>query len=168
MVSNDNAYGNVRRIQGDEFEGRFIGRDLSSPDFVRLAESFSVPAVRAEAPARLAAARSGSQGLPHRTGPLTDRGAGGRDAQRVTTAARRLTRFGPGLRTPDRRARPLRRLLRPSSPVPGLIWRRRFMLHMCKFSRLLVSSQQSYVPGRLQGKGEPFHAQLTGEHGGFI
>ena len=56
VVFNDNAYGNVRRIQADEFEGRFIGSDLTSPDFVRLAESFSVPAVRAETPARLAGA----------------------------------------------------------------------------------------------------------------
>ncbi|MER5216269.1 thiamine pyrophosphate-dependent enzyme [Streptomyces sp. NPDC002838] len=56
VVFNDNAYGNVRRIQADEFEGRFIGSDLASPDFVRLAESFSVPAVRAETPARLAGA----------------------------------------------------------------------------------------------------------------
>ncbi|MEV1079205.1 thiamine pyrophosphate-dependent enzyme [Streptomyces sp. NPDC050211] len=56
VVFNDNAYGNIRRIQADEFEGRFIGSDLTSPDFVRLAESFSVPAVRAETPARLAGA----------------------------------------------------------------------------------------------------------------
>lgn len=56
VVFNDNAYGNVRRIQADEFEGRFIGSDLASPDFVRLAESFSVPAVRAENPAQLAGA----------------------------------------------------------------------------------------------------------------
>ncbi|MBV7695465.1 thiamine pyrophosphate-dependent enzyme [Streptomyces sp. TRM70350] len=56
VVFNDNAYGNVRRIPADEFEGRFIGSDLTSPDFVRLAESFSVPALRAETPARLAGA----------------------------------------------------------------------------------------------------------------
>ncbi|MDQ1049094.1 thiamine pyrophosphate-dependent enzyme [Streptomyces sp. V4I2] len=56
VVFNDNAYGNVRRIQADEFEGRFIGSDLTSPDFVRLAESFGVPAVRADTPARLVGA----------------------------------------------------------------------------------------------------------------
>ncbi|MEV0174212.1 thiamine pyrophosphate-dependent enzyme [Streptomyces sp. NPDC050803] len=56
VVFNDHAYGNVRRIQADEFEGRFIGSDLSSPDFVRLAESFGVPAVRAETPGELAGA----------------------------------------------------------------------------------------------------------------
>ncbi|KUO17445.1 thiamine pyrophosphate-dependent enzyme [Streptomyces dysideae] len=64
VVFNDNAYGNVRRIQADEFEGRFIGSDLASPDFVRLAESFSVPAVRAETPARLAAALKECLGEP--------------------------------------------------------------------------------------------------------
>ncbi|WP_405528825.1 thiamine pyrophosphate-binding protein [Streptomyces canus] len=56
VVFNDNAYGNVRRIQADEFEGRFIGSDLTSPDFVRLAESFGIPAVRAETPAHLTGA----------------------------------------------------------------------------------------------------------------
>ncbi|QOV33904.1 thiamine pyrophosphate-binding protein [Streptomyces ferrugineus] len=64
VVFNDNAYGNVRRIQADEFEGRFIGSDLTSPDFVRLAESFSVPAVRAETPARLAGALKECLGEP--------------------------------------------------------------------------------------------------------
>ncbi|WP_309111435.1 thiamine pyrophosphate-dependent enzyme [Saccharothrix sp.] len=56
VVFNDNAYGNVKRIQADEFEGRFIGSDLASPDFVRLAESFGVPAVRATTPDALAGA----------------------------------------------------------------------------------------------------------------
>jgi acetolactate synthase-1/2/3 large subunit len=54
VVFNGNAYGNVRRIQADGFAGRFIGSDQPSPDCVRLVESFSVPALRAEAPARLA------------------------------------------------------------------------------------------------------------------
>ncbi|MBC2906919.1 thiamine pyrophosphate-dependent enzyme [Streptomyces cupreus] len=64
VVFNDNAYGNVRRIQADEFEGRFIGSDLTSPDFVRLAESFGVPAGRAETPARLAGALKESLAEP--------------------------------------------------------------------------------------------------------
>jgi acetolactate synthase-1/2/3 large subunit len=64
VVFNDNAYGNVRRIQADEFEGRFIGSELASPDFVRLAESFGVPAVRAETPAQLAGALKESLGEP--------------------------------------------------------------------------------------------------------
>ncbi|MEV0222483.1 thiamine pyrophosphate-dependent enzyme [Streptomyces sp. NPDC050704] len=64
VVFNDNAYGNVRRIQADEFEGRFIGSELASPDFVRLAESFGVPAVRAGSPAALAGALKESLGEP--------------------------------------------------------------------------------------------------------
>ncbi|RLL69351.1 thiamine pyrophosphate-dependent enzyme [Streptomyces sp. Z26] len=56
VVFNDSAYGNVRRIQADEFEGRFLGSDLSPVDFVRLAESFGVPGVRARTPDHLAGA----------------------------------------------------------------------------------------------------------------
>ncbi|GAB2969355.1 thiamine pyrophosphate-binding protein [Streptomyces pseudoechinosporeus] len=64
VVFNDNAYGNVRRIQADEFEGRFIGSDLASPDFVRLAESFGVPAIRIETPEGLAGALKDSFNEP--------------------------------------------------------------------------------------------------------
>ncbi|MEJ2853254.1 MULTISPECIES: thiamine pyrophosphate-dependent enzyme [unclassified Saccharothrix] len=64
VVFNDNAYGNVRRIQADEFEGRFIGSALASPDFVRLAEAFGVPAVRATTPDALAGALKDSFSEP--------------------------------------------------------------------------------------------------------
>ncbi|WP_328875643.1 thiamine pyrophosphate-binding protein [Streptomyces sp. NBC_00287] len=64
VVFNDNAYGNVRRIQSDEFAGRFIGSDLTSPDFVRLAESFGVPGVRADSPGALAGALKEALGEP--------------------------------------------------------------------------------------------------------
>ncbi|GAA3747983.1 thiamine pyrophosphate-dependent enzyme [Salinactinospora qingdaonensis] len=64
VVFNDNAYGNVRRIQADEFQGRFIGSDLTSPDFVRLAESFGVPGIRVETPGRLTGALKESLGEP--------------------------------------------------------------------------------------------------------
>ena len=40
IVFNDNAYGNVRRMQQDLYGGRLIASDLKNPDFVRLAESF--------------------------------------------------------------------------------------------------------------------------------
>lgn len=56
VVFNDNDNDNVRRIQADEFGGRFIGSDLAGPDFVRLAESFGVPAVRVGNPGELAGA----------------------------------------------------------------------------------------------------------------
>ena len=53
IVFNDNAFGNVRRIQKQMFGGRLIASDLSNPDFVRLAEAFGVEGLRAETPDRL-------------------------------------------------------------------------------------------------------------------
>jgi acetolactate synthase-1/2/3 large subunit len=50
VVMNDHAYGNVRGIQRDEFDGRYIASDLTSPDFVALAKSFGVTASRADTP----------------------------------------------------------------------------------------------------------------------
>ncbi len=50
IVMNDHAYGNVRGIQRDDYDGRYIASDLSSPDFVALAKSFGVTAERAETP----------------------------------------------------------------------------------------------------------------------
>ena len=46
IVFNDNAYGNVKRAQQDQFEGRVIGTELVNPDFVALAQSFGVRAAR--------------------------------------------------------------------------------------------------------------------------
>jgi acetolactate synthase-1/2/3 large subunit len=53
VVFNDGAYGNVRRSQIEQFEGRVLGTDLLNPDFVQLAESFGVRGARATAPAEL-------------------------------------------------------------------------------------------------------------------
>ncbi len=50
VVFNDNAFGNVRRIQIEDYEGRAIASDLDSPDFVKLAEAFGVTACRVDAP----------------------------------------------------------------------------------------------------------------------
>jgi acetolactate synthase-1/2/3 large subunit len=47
VVFNDNAYGNVRRIQQQQFNGQTIASDLLNPDFVKLAEAFGVAGVRA-------------------------------------------------------------------------------------------------------------------------
>jgi acetolactate synthase-1/2/3 large subunit len=55
VVFNDNAYGNVRRLQQQRF-GRRIASDLHNPDFVRLAESFGLRGVRAQGPDAMAAA----------------------------------------------------------------------------------------------------------------
>jgi acetolactate synthase-1/2/3 large subunit len=53
VVFNDGAYGNVRRAQVEQFDGRILGSELVNPDFVRLAESFGVRGARATTPAEL-------------------------------------------------------------------------------------------------------------------
>src|SRR6516162_9670952 len=50
LVFNNNAYGNVRRDQRTRFDGRVVASDLVNPDFVKLAESFGVGAVRVTSP----------------------------------------------------------------------------------------------------------------------
>jgi acetolactate synthase-1/2/3 large subunit len=50
LVFNNNAYGNVRRDQRERFDGRIVASDLVNPDFVKLAESFGVGAVRVTSP----------------------------------------------------------------------------------------------------------------------
>jgi len=50
IVFNDRAYGNVRRTQRLNFNGRILGSDLLNPDFVKLAESFGMQGMRAEGP----------------------------------------------------------------------------------------------------------------------
>lgn len=42
LVFNDSAYGNVRRIQNVEFDGRTIASDLRNPDYQKLASAFGV------------------------------------------------------------------------------------------------------------------------------
>jgi acetolactate synthase I/II/III large subunit len=46
----DGAFGNVKRMQEDDYGGRVIASELRNPDFIRLAESFGVGAARAETP----------------------------------------------------------------------------------------------------------------------
>lgn len=53
IVMNDNAFGNVRSIQRDNYDARFVASDLSSPDFVKLAESCGVHGMRATTPDEL-------------------------------------------------------------------------------------------------------------------
>jgi acetolactate synthase-1/2/3 large subunit len=56
IVFNDNGYGNVRRTQLEDFQGRVVGTDLHNPDFVALAESFGVRGRRAHSPEELGVA----------------------------------------------------------------------------------------------------------------
>lgn len=56
IVFNDNAFGNVKRLQKDNYNERFIASDLRSPDFVALAQSFGAVGIRAETPDALQSA----------------------------------------------------------------------------------------------------------------
>lgn len=56
VVFADGAYGNVRRIQEEDFGNRVIASDLVNPDFVKYAESFGAAGRRARTPQELAAA----------------------------------------------------------------------------------------------------------------
>jgi acetolactate synthase I/II/III large subunit len=53
VLMNDNAYGNVRRIQADMFGNRLIASNLHNPDFQKFVESFGALAMRATSPAEL-------------------------------------------------------------------------------------------------------------------
>ncbi len=53
VIFNDNAYGNVRRIQDQEYDGRIIASDLVNPDYGLLAKAFGIAGRRAETPAEL-------------------------------------------------------------------------------------------------------------------
>ena len=67
IVFADGAFGNVRRIQEEQFGNRLIACDLANPDFVRFAESFGAPAERARNPDELRAALR--RALARRDGP---------------------------------------------------------------------------------------------------
>ncbi|MCC6167430.1 MAG: hypothetical protein IT329_09410 [Caldilineaceae bacterium] len=47
LVFSDGAYGNVRRMQQQQYGGRVIATELHNPDFVRLAEAFGAQGLRA-------------------------------------------------------------------------------------------------------------------------
>jgi len=50
VVFNDGAFGNVRRIQQNQFQGHVIGSELEQPDYVKLADAFGVDAARVASP----------------------------------------------------------------------------------------------------------------------
>jgi acetolactate synthase-1/2/3 large subunit len=56
VVFNDGGFGNVRRIQEQDYGNRLIACDLANPDFVRYAQSFGAEAERAKNPRELRAA----------------------------------------------------------------------------------------------------------------
>ncbi len=53
VVFNDDAFGNVKRIQTENFNGHTIASDLTNPDFVKLADSFGARSARVTTPADL-------------------------------------------------------------------------------------------------------------------
>ena len=58
VVFSDGAFGNVRRIQQQSFNNRTIATELRNPDFVKLAESFGLDAIRVTSPEELGTAIS--------------------------------------------------------------------------------------------------------------
>ena len=50
IVFSDDAYGNVRMIQRQQFGGHVIATELDNPDFVKLAESFGIAGYRVTNP----------------------------------------------------------------------------------------------------------------------
>ncbi len=67
IIFNDQAFGNVRRIQKQDYGNRLIASDLHNPDFQRLAESFGALGLRAKSPEELRQAIR--QGFDHK-GPV--------------------------------------------------------------------------------------------------
>lgn len=67
IVFNDGAFGNVRRIQEEDYGNRLIASDLANPDFVKFAESFGASAERARTPEELRGALR--RGFARRDGP---------------------------------------------------------------------------------------------------
>jgi acetolactate synthase-1/2/3 large subunit len=53
IIFADGAFGNVRRIQEEQFGNRLIASDLANPDFVKFAESFGAAGRRARDPEQL-------------------------------------------------------------------------------------------------------------------
>jgi acetolactate synthase-1/2/3 large subunit len=53
VVFDDGAFGNVRRIQEQQYGNRLIACDLANPDFVKFAESFGMVAYHAASPDEL-------------------------------------------------------------------------------------------------------------------
>lgn len=53
IVFNDNAYGNVLRLQRDNYDGRVLASELTNPDYQLLAKAFGVTGRYAETPDQL-------------------------------------------------------------------------------------------------------------------
>jgi acetolactate synthase-1/2/3 large subunit len=67
IVFADGSFGNVRRIQEENYGNRLIASDLANPDFVKFAESFGAAAERVRTPDALRPALK--RGFARRDGP---------------------------------------------------------------------------------------------------
>jgi acetolactate synthase-1/2/3 large subunit len=67
VVFSDGSFGNVRRIQEENYGNRLIASDLANPDFVKFAESFGAAAERVRTPQELR--RALRRGFARRDGP---------------------------------------------------------------------------------------------------
>jgi acetolactate synthase I/II/III large subunit len=67
IVFADGSFGNVRRIQEENYGNRLIASDLANPDFVKFAESFGAAAERVRTPDALRGALK--RGFARRDGP---------------------------------------------------------------------------------------------------
>jgi len=67
IVFSDGSFGNVRRIQEENYGNRLIASDLANPDFVKFGESFGAAAERARTPGELRGALR--RGFARREGP---------------------------------------------------------------------------------------------------
>ncbi len=56
VIFNDSTYTAVKDAQAREFDRRFVAVDLVNPDYVKLAEAYGIPGVRARSPEELHAA----------------------------------------------------------------------------------------------------------------
>jgi acetolactate synthase I/II/III large subunit len=67
VVFADGSFGNVRRIQEENYGNRLIASDLANPDFVKFGESFGAAAERVHTPGELRTALR--RGFARRDGP---------------------------------------------------------------------------------------------------
>jgi acetolactate synthase I/II/III large subunit len=56
VIFNDSTYTAVEQAMKYEFSGRTMATDLVNPDYVKLAEAYGIPGIRAETPAAMAEA----------------------------------------------------------------------------------------------------------------
>jgi acetolactate synthase-1/2/3 large subunit len=53
VIFNDSTYSAVKHAQKEERDGRYLAVDLVNPDYVKLADAYGIPGVRANSPAEL-------------------------------------------------------------------------------------------------------------------